>query len=88
MYAMNSPYQSLFDGSNDIINVTQGNSYRYNYTHEYKVIISLSLRGAAHSRCSRARIIQASQHVMIEYGLLDLCSYATPVVHELGGKGW
>jgi hypothetical protein len=47
----------------------------------------LSLRCAALSRRSRALTILVGQHESVDLGMLDLDSYTTPVVPDMGGKG-
>ena len=58
----------------------------YRYEKNMENTMSLSPRCAARSRRSRALVIRASKHVLVESGMPYLGSCAIPAVPELEGK--
>jgi hypothetical protein len=80
-----SPCTSLSVGTTKYNHIWTDMVYRYHENTKYSM--SHSPRCAARSIRSGPLIILACQLVMVELGLLDLGSCATPVVPELRGEG-
>jgi hypothetical protein len=63
-----------------------GRVYMHFYAYEYEVQNVAILHDARPARAAAGALIsQASQLVLVESGLPNLCSSATPVLPELGG---